>query len=559
MSTTLVVNGRLFTPAGVLDEPLLLSGGRIAAIGDAAREAASSASSGGGRPTELDAAGGLVLPGLQDCHAHPHHAGLDILSCDLSEHSTREEYLALITTHAAATAASGEEWVTGGGWSMDAFPGGIATAADLDAVVGDRPAYFPTRDGHTAWVSSAALRRAGITRDTPDPADGRIERDADGEPVGTLQEGAMRLVAQHVPLPTQDDLDAAMRVAQQRLFAWGVTGWQDAIVGATNEVPDTLDSYLRLVASGELRARVVGALWWDRSRGLEQVDELVAKRERAAAAGFRATAVKIMQDGVAENFTAGMLEPYLDACGCPTGNAGKSFVDPDVLREACTRLDALGFQLHVHALGDRAVREALDGIEAARRANGPRDARHTLAHIQVVHPDDVPRFAELGVVANMQPLWARHEAQMDELTIPFLGARRAVNQYPFGSLHRAGAALASGSDWPVSTANPLEIVHTAVNRARVASDGRWVAPFLAEQALSLADALTAHTLGTARLNFDEQHSGSLEVGKAADVVVLDRDPFSHPLPEIGLARVTTTLVGGEVVFDASSPSAGGAL
>jgi predicted amidohydrolase YtcJ len=173
----------------------------------------------------------------------------------------------------------------------------------------------------------------------------------------------------------------------------------------------------------------------------------------------------------------------------------------------------------------------------------------------VVHPDDVPRFAELGVVANMQPLWARHEAQMDELTIPFLGARRSVNQYPFGALSRAGAALASGSDWPVSTANPLEIVHTAVNRARVASDGRWVAPFLGEQALSLADALTAHTLGTAHLNFDEASSGSLEVGKAADVVVLDRDLFSHPLPEIGLARVTTTLVGGEVVFDATSSAA----
>jgi predicted amidohydrolase YtcJ len=435
---------------------------------------------------------------------------------------------------------------------MDSFPGGLPTAAALDAVVSDRPAFFPNRDGHGAWVNTKALEIGGIGDSTRDPFDGRIERDADGHAIGTLQEGAMDIVARHIPPATQDELDEALEIAQRQLFAWGVTAWQDAIVGATNDTSDTLDSYLRVTASGVLKAHVIGALWWDRNRGLEQLPELVEKRERAVAAGFAATTVKIMQDGVAENFTAGMLEPYLDSCGCPGENTGKSFVDPTTLIEIATQLDGLGFQLHFHALGDRAVRESLDAIEAARKTNGDRDLRHTLAHIQVVHPDDVPRFAQLGVVANMQPLWARHEPQMDVLTVPFLGTRRAAWQYPFGSIQRAGAPLASGSDWPVSTADPLQIIHTAVNRAPAGATGPAALPFLGEQALSLADALIAHSLGTAYLNHDEQRSGSIENGKVGDIVILDRDIFAAPVAEIGLAVVAYTIIGGEVVYDATS-------
>jgi predicted amidohydrolase YtcJ len=473
-----------------------------------------------------------------------------MLACDLTPYDTADGYLTRIAEYAAANPEL--QWISGGGWSMDSFPGGLPTAAALDAVVADRPAFFPNRDGHGAWVNTKALEIGGIDDATPDPFDGRIERDADGHAIGTLQEGAMGLVAQHMPQPSQDDMDEALKIAQAQLFAWGVTAWQDAIVGATNDTPDPLDSYLRGLASGVLKAHVVGALWWDRNRGLEQIPELVEKRERALAAGFAATTVKIMQDGVAENFTAGMLEPYLDSCGCPGENTGKSFVDPTTLKEISVQLDALGFQLHFHALGDRAVRESLDAIEAARTANGDTDLRHTLAHIQVVHPDDVPRFAELKVVANMQPLWARHEDQMDILTIPFLGARRAAWQYPFGSLQRAGAPLASGSDWPVSTANPLEIIHTTVNRAHVGASGLAAQPFLGEQALSLADALIAHSLGTAYLNHDEDRSGSIEVGKAGDIVILDRDIFAAPVAEIGSATVAYTIIAGEIVYDATS-------
>jgi predicted amidohydrolase YtcJ len=538
----LITGGHVFTPAGIVEEPVLVEDGIITAIGRDALGATGA--------VEIDAAGGLVSPGFQDSHIHPYHAGLDMIACDLTPYVTADGYLTRIAEYAAANPEL--PWISGGGWSMDSFPGGLPTAAALDAVVSDRPAFFPNRDGHGAWVNTKALEIAGIDDVTPDPFDGRIERAADGHAIGTLQEGAMGLVARHVPLPTQDDMDEALKIAQQQLFSWGVTGWQDAIVGATNDTPDSLDSYLRATSSGVLKAHVVGALWWDRNRGLEQIAELVEKRERALAGGFAATAVKIMQDGVAENFTAGMLEPYLDSCGCPGENMGKSFVDPTTLKEISIQLDALGFQLHYHALGDRAVRESLDAVEAARKANGDSDLRHTLAHIQVIHPDDIPRFAELGVVANMQPLWARHEPQMDMLTVPFLGTRRSAWQYPFGSLQRAGSLLASGSDWPVSTANPLEIIHTTVNRAPAGATGPSALPFLGEQALSLADALIAHSLGTAYLNHDEGRSGSIEIGKAADIVILDRDIFAAPVAEIGSATVAYTIIGGEIVYDATS-------
>jgi len=245
-----------------------------------------------------------------------------------------------------------------------------------------------------------------------------------------------------------------------------------------------------------------------------------------------------------------MTKSYLDGHGHPTGNAGLSFVDPAALREYVTRLDAEGFQVHFHALGDRAVREALDAVQAAREANGPGDRRHHLAHLQVVHPDDVPRFAALDAVANIQALWACHEPQMDELTIPFLGGRLAGWQYPFGDLYRAGSRLAAGSDWSVSSPNPLWAAHVAVNRT---PPGEAAAePFLPAQALDLATVLTAYTAGSAYVNHLDADRGTLEVGQRADLAVLDRDPFDHPAGEIERARVTDTYIGGELVYAAPS-------
>jgi predicted amidohydrolase YtcJ len=258
--------------------------------------------------------------------------------------------------------------------------------------------------------------------------------------------------------------------------------------------------------------------------------------------------VKIMQDGVAENFTAGMLQPYLDGCGCRTANAGLSFIDPAALRELVTLLDAEEFQVHVHAIGDRAVREALDAFEAARVANGGNDLRHHIAHLQVVHPDDIGRFAALGVTANLQALWAVYERQMLDLTIPFLGPERTGWQYPFADLARSGAELAAGSDWPVSSPDPMAAVHVAVNRRAPAAlaDGRYDA-FLPEQALDLATALAAYTSGSARLNHADD-TGRIEVGSLADLAVLDRDPFAAAPEEIADATVLATYVEGELVF-----------
>ena len=516
-------------------------GERIVAVGhDEVRELI------GPRTEVVDLTGRLLVPGFQDAHVHPVWGGLDMLRCDLSDLADRRQYLDRIGGYALANPEL--DWVLGGGWSMAAFPGGTPLAADLDGVVPDRPAYFPNRDGHGAWVNSRALALAGIDRNTPDPADGRIERDAEGRPTGTLHEGATAMVNRLFAGMDDALLVRALQLGQQYLHSFGVTGWQDAILGSYSDAGDPAPAYQQAAEQGLLTGRVVGALWWDRNRGIEQIPELIAKRERFRAGRFAATSVKIMQDGVAENFTAAMLDPYLDTHGHATGNSGISFVPPEVLAEAAPALDAVGFQLHFHAIGDRAVRESLDAVEAAIRANGRNDNRHHIAHLQVVHPDDIGRFRKLGVAANLQSLWAALEPQMVELTLPFLGEPRASWQYPWGDLQRAGAVLASGSDWSVSTPDPMAAIHVAVNRRSAPGheEGRY-GEFLPEQKLDLATALTAYTAGSAWVNHLGE-TGTLEVGKLADMVVLDRDPFAAPSDQIGLTRVLQTFIGGERVY-----------
>jgi predicted amidohydrolase YtcJ len=499
----------------------------------------------------VDLAGRLLVPGFQDAHVHPVWAGLDLLRCDLTDISTAADYLSRVGEYAATH--PDEEWVLGSGWAMSAFPGGTPTAEALDRVVPDRPAYLPNRDGHGAWANSEALRRAGIDSSTPDPADGRIERDVDGHPTGTLHEGAMSLVASLVPEATTEELTRALLLAQEHLHSYGITAWQDAIVGEYRDAGDPGAAYLSAATSGQLTARVVGALWWRRDQGVEQVPDLVARREKLRAGRFAATSVKIMQDGVAENFTASMLEPYCDAHGHPTENRGISFVHPDVLAEAAAQLDALDFQLHFHAIGDRAVRQCLDAVQHALARNGRRNGRHHIAHIQVVHPEDVRRFRDLGVVANMQAFWAALEPQMVELTLPFLGEPRSAWQYPFGDLLRSGAVLAAGSDWSVSTPDPLAAIHVAVNRLipaghEDADESHEV--FLPEQRIDLASALTAYTAGSAYVNHLDD-AGTIREGALGDLAVLDRDPFAGPADEIGATRVEQTFVEGQRVHAAA--------
>ncbi|MER7809111.1 amidohydrolase [Streptomyces sp900116325] len=515
-----------------------VTGDRITAVGhDEVRELI------GPKTEVVDLAGRLLVPGFQDAHIHPVTAGLELAQFNLTDFRTAADTLAAVRAY--ADSHPDQEWITGGGWSMEAFDGGSPTRDRLDTVVPDRPVFLVNRDHHGAWVNTRALTLAGITRDTPDPADGRIERDDRGEPTGLLQEGAMDLVARHTPRSTPADRLAALLLAQRLLHSYGITAWQDAIVGVYGSMDDASDAYLTAARDGSLTARVVGALWWDRERGSEQIPELVARRQELTGGRFRAGSVKIMQDGVAETGTAALLTPYLDACGCATANSGTSFVDPVELRRYVTELDALGFQTHFHALGDRAVREALDAVEAARTVNGRTDNRPHLAHLQIVHPDDIPRFRELGATANIQPLWAAHEPQMDELTIPFLGDERAALQYPFGALLRSGATVAAGSDWPVSSAEPLHGIHTAVNR--IAPDGDGPA-FLPGERIGLTAAIAAYTAGSAHVNHLDD-TGSIRAGALADLVVLDRDVYAGQPEEIGATRVLQTYVGGRRVHD----------
>ncbi len=546
------VNGPAYTVDAVrsIAHAVAVKDGRIVAVGsdDDVRPLI------GSRTETVDLSGRLLLPGFQDAHAHPVASGVDMLQCDLTDAYSVEAYERIIREY--ADDHPDDAWIVGSGWSMDVFPGGSPPKEILDSLVPDRPVLLPSRDGHSAWVNTRALELAGITAETPDPVDGRIERTDDGSPQGTLNEGAMSLVSVLAPVEGPEMRAEGLRLAQRYLNQLGVTAWQDAIVD-DDLMYRSYGTYVDAAARGELTARVVGALWWQRHLGMEQVEHLLDLRANGRVGRFNATSVKIMQDGVIENGTAATLTPYFDGHGHLTDNAGISFVEPGFLKDVVTRLDAEGFQVHFHALADRAVREALDAIQAARDANGPSDHRHHLAHIQVVHPDDIPRFRELNVVANGQPLWAMLEGQMVHLTIPFLGPERTGWQYPFGSLHRAGAVLAFGSDWSVSSPDPLEEMHVAVNRTEPSGyayrdDADPSEPFLPDERIDLPTAIAAFTMGSAYVNHLDDVTGSIEVGKYADLVVLDRDLFDQPVHEISEANVQLTFIEGELVYEAPS-------
>ena len=483
----------------------------------------------------IDLGGRMVLPGFHDTHMHP-RGGLGLGEPRLDDLESREAILDSVRSYAASHPELA--WIRGRGWQLPVFPGANPRKEWLDSVAADRPVYLSAADGHSAWVNSRALALAGITRETPDPPNGRIERDpGTGEPSGTLRESATELVARHLPRRTTREIEAGLRRALAMANGFGITSLYDA-----DADPELLAGYSALDSAGLLTARVTAALSTDPRAGPRQVDSLRAWRGRYAGTRyFSPRAAKIFVDGVIEAGTAALLAPYQGGTG-----SGEPNLSPGALDTLVAALDAAGFQVHTHAIGDRAVRMSLDAFAFARRHNGPRDARPMIAHLELIDSADIARFAAQGVVPSFQPLWAYADSYIRDLTEPVLGPVRSRWLYPIGSVSRAGAPLAVGSDWSVSSMNPLRAIQVAITRRP--PDSTTGPAWLPEQRVSLATILTAYSEGGAWAAGDESRTGTLEVGKAADLIVLDRNLYRIPPVEIHSVKVLLTLLDGREVW-----------
>ncbi len=535
-ASTVFTNGRIYTVNADRSwaEAVAVDDGKIVYVGTSTGAAEHI----GSNSAVIDLQGKMMLPAFQDSHIHPIGGGVEASACNLNNLNDLAAYRAVIGEYAAAN--PDVEWITGGGWAMSVFgPGGSPSRTVIDELVPDRPVFLTSQDGHSGWANTRALEIAGITKDTPDPADGRIDRDpATGEAIGSLQEGAMSLVAKHVPPTSAASRQQGLLYSQEMLHRYGITSIQDA-----SDDRDSLETYAALARNNELKLRVVASLWWDRNEDERQIEALKALREEFDQGGLlRPTTVKIMEDGVMENYTAAMLEPYL----IPSKSSGIPMIAPDTLKRVVTLLDAEGFQVHFHAIGDAAVRYSLDAVEEALLENGQLGHRHHISHLQMIDPADIPRFKELAVVANFQPLWAYADDYVTELTIPFIGEARARWMYPIKSVYDTGATIAFGSDWSVSTANPFAQIETAVTRK--SAEDASIPVFIPEERISLEVALAAFTINAAFVNKHEDATGSVEVGKLADLIVLDQNLFDIEPATISETKVLLTLFEGEPVF-----------
>lgn len=520
----------------------------------------------------IDVHGGLITPGFIDAHIHPVYGGMERNACDLTaaeSHAGTLEAIRNYVEHRKTHEANGTEWIFGGGWYTGFFPLSGPTAQELDAVTANVPAYLISADHHSAWVNTKALELAGIGADTPDPEDGVIQRDDAGLPTGILHEGAMDLMNDVLPPHSAGDYSAGLAAARDYLHSVGVTGWQDAILGNYAGYPDVSETYRKARLNGEIAETVTGALWVPRELTREAIphliEEFMRRRELNSKAGFTTNTAKIMVDGVPENKTAAMLEDYCrcDALGMGRNPAagerdrGLTYLNRDVLMGVSVALDAAGFDLHFHAIGDRAVRWALDAIEETRQCNPAGTQRHHIAHIQIVHPDDVQRFARVGATANIQALWAAYDPQMIEHTIPQLGTKRASWQYPFSSIRRNGGKLCMGSDWPVSSADPWQAIHVAVNRTFphvLDQEAALNEPLEPSEALDLTTALEAYTSGSAWQLRLEQDYGRIAPGAIANITVANRNPYDDIESGQPAMICTTsnmlTIECGKIVYDA---------
>ncbi len=519
-------------------QAVAVRGGRIVFVGTSAGARAFVGPA--TRVVKLD--GRMLLPGFQDAHVHPVSGGVELTLCNMNDLPTAKAVLD--KARECARTMKDRPWITGGGWGLPVFPDGNGRKEDLDAIIPDKPAQFYAADGHSSWVNSKALQLAGVTAKTPDPKNGRIERDAQGNPTGTLREDASDLVASLQPKTTAAERLEGLRRALTLFAEAGVTAIQEASAGTGAEgggARATLGAYLDAERRGELTARVTVSLGTDPLRGPEQVDELVALRREIKSERVRPIAAKIFADGVIEAHTAALLEPYLDK----PGDRGEANWTPEALDAMVARLAENDFNVHIHAIGDRGIRMSLDAFEKAQGRTSARGQRHQIAHLELIDPADVPRFRKLGVIANFQALWAYADDYIVDLTWPKLGPARSRWIYPIGSVVRAGGVLALGSDWSVSSLKPLDAIQIAVTRQGLDEPRR--PPLVPEEAIDLPTALAGYTIGSAYANGLEQDTGSIEVGKAADLVVIERNLFEVSPFEIAKQRVLLTLLDGKPV------------
>ncbi|MBC7290567.1 MAG: amidohydrolase [Actinotalea sp.] len=524
---TAFVGGTVWAGQGAHDaEALVVSGDTVAALGRAAADLV------GQCDEVVDLAGGFLMPAFGDGHAHPMFAGLQDQGPAVADLTRVEDVVSAVRTWAQDHPAAA--WVVGAGYDPALAAGGEFDARWLDAAVPDRPVVLRASDYHTVWCNTAALRASGVDASTPDPPLGEIVRRADGSPLGTLREWhAVDLVLDRAPAWSVADQVAALRRAGEAMAAAGITWVQDAWVD-----PWMVDGYLAAARAGALRVRTNLALRADPDRWREQLPWFEAVRDGVAALGhplLAARTVKFFADGVIESGTAAMLEPYADAA-----HRGMPVWDADELAAAAVAVDALGLQLHVHAIGDAAVRNALDAVQRCRETNGARDRRPVLTHLQLVDRADLPRLAELDVVANVELLWAQPDAVQTELTRPRLGARRSAEQYRYASMVRSGVHVSAGSDWPVTPHDPLPAVQVAVTRSSPGTQDAW----LPHECLEVEEALHACTAEVAYQAFADDARGRLRVGGTADLVLLDADPRRVPPTAIGDVAVRGTWLAG---------------
>lgn len=487
----------------------------------------------------VEAGGRLVLPGFQDTHIHLQDGGQRFAqTADLTRARTVEALQKVLRDEAG----KGNGWVNGGGWYSGIFSEDNLDRHVLDAAVPDRPCYIVSSDGHNACINSLACERIGLRRGTPDPLNGQFVRDRNGEPTGMLYESAMDWAEERMPRPSEDDFAEGVRYGQALCNRHGITGIIDASVEERHA-----RVYRRLDREGGLTVRVGATAKVHPHEGVaEAIARLSEMRAESAGDMLAIHSAKFFLDGVLENRTAAMLEPYSDAAG---GNAPLMF-DFDHMKALFAAFDAARFQIHVHAIGDAAVRASLDGLEHARRLNGAWPSLHQIAHIQCIDPADIPRFRELGAMANIQSLWARHEPSVCDVAMPMVGSERGRLMYAFRSLIDAGASCALSSDWGVSTLNPFEIMETGVTRQ---PPGRPSSPvFHPEQRMTIEECVRGYTLAAAAAAWRAGGTGTLGVGKQADLIILDRDIFSCPSHEIGATSVLLTLVSGNEVYRAGS-------